>query len=98
MKIKKLTKEDLIVTSVKCFFIALVAWVITSCATHYTSGYKFETPKGNFYTNYFVIKHDSIFMIEINRNDFYHLLSQNLFLAKEIQNLAFQRLNKDQQR
>ena len=69
MKIKKLTKEDLIVTSVKCFFIALVAWVITSCATHYTSGYKFETPKGNFYTNYFVIKHDSIFMIEINRND-----------------------------
>lgn len=37
-------------------------------------------------------------LLEIDRNDFYHLLSQNLFLAKEIQNLAFQRLNKDQQR
>lgn len=37
-------------------------------------------------------------LLEINRNDFYHLLSQNLFLAKEIQNLAFQRLSKDQQR
>ena len=37
-------------------------------------------------------------LLEINRNDFYHLLSQNLFLGKEIQNLAFQRLIKDQQR
>ncbi len=37
-------------------------------------------------------------LLEINQNDFYHLLSQNLVLAKEIQNLAFQRLKKDQQR
>jgi CRP-like cAMP-binding protein len=37
-------------------------------------------------------------LLEISRNDFYHLLSQNLVLAKEIQNLAFQRLSKDQQR
>ncbi|MBC7753523.1 MAG: cyclic nucleotide-binding domain-containing protein [Moraxellaceae bacterium] len=37
-------------------------------------------------------------LLEINRNDFYLLLSQNLFLAKEIQNLAYLRLKEDQQR
>ncbi len=42
--------------------------------------------------------HGSTTLLEINRNDFYLLLSQNLVLAKEIQNLAFQRLSRDQQR
>jgi CRP-like cAMP-binding protein len=37
-------------------------------------------------------------LLEINRNDFYLLLSRNLFLAKEIQSLAFHRLNQDQMR
>lgn len=37
-------------------------------------------------------------LLEIDRNDFYLLLSKNLFLAKEIQNLAFQRMNSDQSR
>ncbi len=37
-------------------------------------------------------------ILEITRDKFYKLLSQNLFLAKEIQNLAFSRLEKDQQK
>ena len=37
-------------------------------------------------------------VLEINRNHFYNLLSKNLFLAKEIQALAFNRMNKDQNR
>lgn len=37
-------------------------------------------------------------LLEITRHDFYTLLSRNLFLAKEIQNLAFARLHKDQVR
>lgn len=34
-------------------------------------------------------------LLEITRDQFYNLLGQNLFLAKEIQNLALQRLSKD---
>ncbi len=37
-------------------------------------------------------------LLEITRNDFYKLLSKNLFLAKEIQSLAFARLKKDHDR
>lgn len=44
------------------------------------------------------ISHGSCLLMEITRHHFYQLLSQNLFLAKEIQNLAFQRMQKDQQR
>lgn len=37
-------------------------------------------------------------LLEIHQNDFYRLLSQNLFLAKEIENLAHERLRNDQMR
>lgn len=37
-------------------------------------------------------------LLEITRQDFYKLLSKNLFLAKEIQSLAFARLQKDHER
>ena len=37
-------------------------------------------------------------LIEINQTEFYKLLSQNLFLAKFLQELAVERLTKDQQR
>ena len=42
--------------------------------------------------------HGPTTVLEINRNHFYNLLSKNLFLAKEIQALAFNRMNKDQNR
>ncbi|MGE5086012.1 MAG: cyclic nucleotide-binding domain-containing protein [Bacillota bacterium] len=37
-------------------------------------------------------------LLEIHQNDFYKMLSQNLFLAKEIETLAMKRLANDQQR
>nr|BFD62588.1 hypothetical protein BdHM001_12690 [Bdellovibrio sp. HM001] len=37
-------------------------------------------------------------LLEIQQKDFYRVLSQNLFLAKEIETLAVQRLQADQQR
>lgn len=40
---------------------------------------------------------DSI-LLEIQQQDFYRILSQNLFLAKELENLAAQRLINDQKR
>ncbi|UOF02406.1 cyclic nucleotide-binding domain-containing protein [Bdellovibrio reynosensis] len=40
---------------------------------------------------------DSI-LLEIQQQDFYRILSQNLFLAKELENLAAQRLMNDQKR
>lgn len=40
---------------------------------------------------------DSI-LLEINQNHFYQVLAQNLVLAKKIEELALQRLNKDSQR
>lgn len=52
----------------KWFIAILVMFGMASCQTYYTTNYKIETPKGNFYTNDFVIKNDSIFMIETNRN------------------------------
>ena len=39
---------------------------------------------------------NSALLMEITREKFYQILSQNLFLAKDIQNLAFERLKKDQ--
>lgn len=43
-----------------------------------------------------VICPSSALLMEITREKFYQILSQNLFLAREIQNLAFERLKKDQ--
>lgn len=40
---------------------------------------------------------DSV-LLEIHQNDFYRVLSQNLFLAKEIETLAAQRVSNDAQR
>lgn len=37
-------------------------------------------------------------LVEINQNEFYKLLAQNLFLAKYLQELAIERLTKDQER
>jgi hypothetical protein len=37
-------------------------------------------------------------LIEINQNEFYKLLAQNIFLAKFLQELAIGRLHKDHQR
>jgi hypothetical protein len=53
----------------KIFFLAMLLMAI-SCKIHYVTDYKVITPKGNFYVNKMdiVIKHDSVFMIEINPN------------------------------
>lgn len=37
-------------------------------------------------------------VVEVSRNDFYNLLSQNLYLAKEMQNLALARIEQDKKR
>ncbi|WP_374001609.1 cyclic nucleotide-binding domain-containing protein [Bdellovibrio bacteriovorus] len=42
-------------------------------------------------------QHETV-LLEIQQKDFYRVLSQNLFLAKEIETLAAQRLQADQQR
>ena len=44
--------------------ILLLALCLTSCATHYKIDYVIQTPKGNFYTNDFVINNDPIFMVD----------------------------------
>jgi len=40
--------------------------LFTSCSTHYTTAYKVETPKGNFYVNDIEVKNDSVFLTEYN--------------------------------
>jgi hypothetical protein len=67
--------KDLRVVRVLYFFIgfvtALIFLSLNSCSTHYVTNYKIETPKGNFYTNDYVIKNDSIFIIEyLNRGKY----------------------------
>ena len=65
-------KEDFRVIIILWFFIgmasALIFLSLTSCATNHTTAHKIETPKGNFYVNDYIIKNDSIFMIEWNRD------------------------------
>jgi len=48
-------------------FIVII--ICFSCKTHYFTNYKITTPKGNFYTNDFVIKNDSIFIVEFAGNE-----------------------------
>ncbi len=45
-----------------------------------------------------VISQKESLLLEINQNEFYRLLAQNIFLGKYLQDLATQRLLKDQQR
>jgi len=45
-----------------------------------------------------VVAQRETLLIEISQNEFYKLLAQNLFLAKYLQELAFARLTKDQDR
>lgn len=45
-----------------------------------------------------VISQKESLLLEINQNEFYRLLAQNIFLGKILQELAIQRLAKDQQR
>lgn len=43
--------------------------MFASCSgAHYTTKYKIETPKGNFYVNSIETKGDSIFFVELNKN------------------------------
>lgn len=43
--------------------------LLCSCKTQYTTNYKIETPKGNFYAKDYEIKNDSIYIVEWNNNE-----------------------------
>ncbi len=49
--------------------LILILILCTGCKTYYPKGHKIATPNGNFYTNEFVIKNDSIFIVEFNGDD-----------------------------
>lgn len=46
--------------------LILILILCTGCKTYYLKGCKIATPNGNFYTNEFIIKNDSIFIVEFN--------------------------------
>lgn len=52
----------------KWFIAILVMFGMASCQTYYTTNYKIETPKGNFYVNSMNFANDSIYVVEFNRD------------------------------